>query len=485
MLSTASNQNLKKKKTGSIRTAVLDEADKMLSSAGIAEQLAEIRQALPGAQNSSPSPLSSQLQCMLVSATMPASVSRLASVWLGEGFASVGEGSPAAVRLSAANSSLSSPSSSSSGGVTQVVTVCAKHKKPAKLLKHLARARDAAIAAGERHAPRVLIFANRIKTVKFVADFLKAQERKQLEEKRKAAEKLSKSRKGSNNTNSSSSSSSLASSSKIETLHGDRSQPERDAALAAFRAGKVTVLVATDVSARGLDVSGLRHVVNYDFPSNLESYEHRVGRAGRDGKGGHVSSFFGRPLAPLARGVVDFLQRHGQGVDPNLVRLAEAYEVAKEKMETEGGGGDGDGEMMMEEGEEEVEEEGEKRGRERSRRSAAAKAAAAESKRGGGAGKQRKRRDAAAATPLRGDKDASDDDASDDDASDDERAAAPVVGLYRKAAGAAKTSTAAAKTSTAAAKTAPTAKSKREKRKAVPGRLRQKLRRDKEIRGGV
>ena len=221
------------------------------------------------------------------------------------------------------------------------MTVCAEHKKPVKLLKHLSRARDAASAAGERHAPRVLIFANRIKTVQFVADFLRAQERKQLEEKRKAAERAAnksgkgpgggRSSKGSRN-NSSSPPSASRTSSKIETLHGDRTQPERDAALAAFRAGKATVLVATDVAARGLDVSGLRHVVNYDFPSNLESYEHRVGRAGRDGKGGHVSSFFGRPLAPLARGVVAFLQEHGQGVDPNLVRLAEAYEVAKERM---------------------------------------------------------------------------------------------------------------------------------------------------------
>ena len=463
LLSTISNQiKTSNLPTGSIRTVVLDEADKMLSSAGIAEQLAEIRQALlggeGGGQASSPSS-SSQLQCMLVSATMPASVSKLASVWLGAGFASVGEGAAegSLARLQTANSSI--PSSSR---VTQVVTVCAEHKKPAKLLKHLARAKDAASSAGERHAPRVLIFANRINTVKFVADFLRAQERKQLEEKRKAAEKANKNRKGPGGSSSSSSSSPVAS--KIETLHGDRTQPERDAALAAFRAGKVTVLVATDVAARGLDVSGLRHVVNYDFPSSIESYEHRVGRAGRDGKGGHVSSFFGRPLAPLARSVVAFLQRHGQGVDPNLLRLAEAYEVAKERME---------GEEMTEEGEEEEgeeEEEEKERGRERLRRSAAAKAAAAESKRGGAVKKQKKRR-------ASGDDDAAhlggDDDAGDDDeASDDERAA-PVLGLYRKASG--------AKTSKAA-KSVPTA-NKREKRKAVPGRLRQKLRREKEMRG--
>ena len=214
------------------------------------------------------------------------------------------------------------------------MTVCAEHMKPAKLLKHLARARDAASSAGERHAPRVLIFANRIKTVKFVADFLRAQERKQqLEENKRREGNKKGSKNRSKNGSSSFSPSSSSSSSKVETLHGDRTQPERDAALAAFRAGKVTVLVATDVAARGLDVSGLRHVVNYDFPSTIESYEHRVGRAGRDGKGGHVASFFGRPLAPLARGVVEFLRRHGQGVDPNLARLAEAYEVARERME--------------------------------------------------------------------------------------------------------------------------------------------------------
>ena len=474
---------------------MLDEADKMLSSAGIAEQLAEIRQALLGGgaaaaaaggggesakaspSPSSPSPPPSSprllLQCVLVSATMPASVSRLASQWLGEGFTSVGVGGGGGVgedesllaRLQTTNSS------SSSSVVTQVVTVCAEHKKPAKLLKHLARARQAASSAGERHAPRVLVFANRIKTVKFVAEFLRAQERKQklqLEEEEKKRNNKNKN-KGSKSNNASSSSSS---STKIETLHGDRSQPERDAALAAFRAGKVTVLVATDVAARGLDVSGLRHVVNYDFPSTLESYEHRVGRAGRDGKGGHVASFFGRALAPLARGVVEFLQGHGQGVDPNLVRLAEAYEEARERMmegvEVEEG---------EEEGEREAEDEDSEEGndRERLRRSAAAKAAAAESKRGG-AGKRKKKRkvdDDAAIDDDEGGKD----DASDDD--DEERAAAPVLGLYRKASGAG----GAAKTSTAKTSSMASAAKKKEKRKAVPGRLRQKLRREKALRG--
>ena len=209
----------------------------------------------------------------------------------------------------------------------------------------------------------MLVFANRIKTVRFVADFLRAQERKQQQQLEETKRREGKNKNRSKKNTSSSSPSSSLSSSKIETLHGDRTQPERDAALAAFRAGKVTVLVATDVAARGLDVSGLRHVVNYDFPSTLESYEHRVGRAGRDGRGGHVASFFGRPLAPLARGVADFLRRHGQGMDSNLVRLAEAYEEARERM-MEGEEG-AEGGRAAEEGEEtEEEEEQEKKKRE-------------------------------------------------------------------------------------------------------------------------
>lgn len=67
---------------------------------------------------------------------------------------------------------------------------------------------------------------------------------------------------------------------KADALHGQRSQEEREASLRGFRAGKVQVLVATDVAARGLHVRHLPYIVNYDFPSNLEAYVHRVGRTG-------------------------------------------------------------------------------------------------------------------------------------------------------------------------------------------------------------
>ncbi len=70
-------------------------------------------------------------------------------------------------------------------------------------------------------------------------------------------------------------------------LHGDMSQPARERSLARFHSGKVTTLVATDVAARGLDLTEISHVVNFDPPEDHTSYVHRVGRTGRAGRGGN------------------------------------------------------------------------------------------------------------------------------------------------------------------------------------------------------
>ena len=68
---------------------------------------------------------------------------------------------------------------------------------------------------------------------------------------------------------------------RADVIHGDRSQNQRIAALEAFRRGKARVLVATDIAARGIDVEGISHVVNYDVPMQPEDYVHRIGRTGR------------------------------------------------------------------------------------------------------------------------------------------------------------------------------------------------------------
>jgi len=77
------------------------------------------------------------------------------------------------------------------------------------------------------------------------------------------------------------------------SLHGDMAQNKRERILDGFREGKKSILVATDVAARGLDVDGITHVVNYDLPAETESYVHRIGRTGRMGRSGQAWSFVG------------------------------------------------------------------------------------------------------------------------------------------------------------------------------------------------
>jgi ATP-dependent RNA helicase RhlE len=77
-------------------------------------------------------------------------------------------------------------------------------------------------------------------------------------------------------------------------MHGDKSQRQREQALASFERGAVDTLVATDVAARGIDVYGISHVINYDPPADREGYVHRIGRTGRAGRSGVGITFFGR-----------------------------------------------------------------------------------------------------------------------------------------------------------------------------------------------
>ena len=78
---------------------------------------------------------------------------------------------------------------------------------------------------------------------------------------------------------------------KVDVMHADRPQGARERALEKFRAGKIQVLVATDVMSRGIDVSGIDAVVNFDVPMDPEDYVHRIGRTGRAGATGHAYTF--------------------------------------------------------------------------------------------------------------------------------------------------------------------------------------------------
>ncbi len=100
----------------------------------------------------------------------------------------------------------------------------------------------------------------------------------------------------------------------VKGIHGGMSQRDRDRVMRAFREGTLRVLIATNVAARGLDISTITHVINYDMPDNVEEYVHRVGRTARMGKEGTAISFVGEHDQEIIEKVVgkvgnDVLQR--------------------------------------------------------------------------------------------------------------------------------------------------------------------------------
>ncbi len=92
----------------------------------------------------------------------------------------------------------------------------------------------------------------------------------------------------------------------VRALHGDMTQGARDGVMLAFKGGRVPVLVATDVAARGLDISTVTHVVNYDVPTSPDTYVHRIGRTGRVGRSGRAITF----VEPRQAGELSAIERH-------------------------------------------------------------------------------------------------------------------------------------------------------------------------------
>jgi ATP-dependent RNA helicase RhlE len=117
------------------------------------------------------------------------------------------------------------------------------------------------------------------------------------------------------------------------TLHSNRSQNQRLRALKDFRSGAVRVLVATDIAARGIDVDGISHVVNYDFPKHPEDYVHRIGRTGRAKAVGDAISFVTSEDHSALRSLERFI---GRGI---VRKRAEGFDTsAPAPIRVEGGG---------------------------------------------------------------------------------------------------------------------------------------------------
>eukprot|EP00514_Thraustochytrium_sp_LLF1b_P000544 CAMPEP_0184522052 /NCGR_PEP_ID=MMETSP0198_2-20121128/8063_1 /TAXON_ID=1112570 /ORGANISM="Thraustochytrium sp., Strain LLF1b" /LENGTH=615 /DNA_ID=CAMNT_0026912827 /DNA_START=478 /DNA_END=2323 /DNA_ORIENTATION=- len=111
------------------------------------------------------------------------------------------------------------------------------------------------------------------------------------------------------------------------SIHGDRSQPEREEALHSFRTGRTPILVATDVAARGLDISNVMYVINYDMPSHIDDYVHRIGRTGRAGNTGTAISMMNDRNANVARELYELLAENGQEIPDFLMAMASTEAV--------------------------------------------------------------------------------------------------------------------------------------------------------------
>lgn len=105
-------------------------------------------------------------------------------------------------------------------------------------------------------------------------------------------------------------------------IHGNRTQYEREKALQAFKSGQAPILVATAVAARGLDIPNVQHVINFDLPSDIDDYVHRIGRTGRAGNVGIATSFFNRNNKNIAKDMISLLTEANQEVPDFLVKIS-------------------------------------------------------------------------------------------------------------------------------------------------------------------
>ncbi|KAF9461479.1 P-loop containing nucleoside triphosphate hydrolase protein [Collybia nuda] len=106
------------------------------------------------------------------------------------------------------------------------------------------------------------------------------------------------------------------------SIHGDRTQREREMALQTFRTGRTPIMVATAVAARGLDIPNVTHVINYDLPSDIDDYVHRIGRTGRAGNTGVSTAFFNRGNRNIVRELVELLREANQEIPGWLETVA-------------------------------------------------------------------------------------------------------------------------------------------------------------------
>jgi len=127
------------------------------------------------------------------------------------------------------------------------------------------------------------------------------------------------------------------------SIHGDRQQRDREEALKYFRLGRTPILIATAVAARGLDIPNIKHVINFDLPSDIEEYVHRIGRTGRMGNLGLATSFFNDKNKNLVRDLVEIIIETKQDMPTFLEMMNNEQRTSYAPHNNRRGGGGGGG----------------------------------------------------------------------------------------------------------------------------------------------
>jgi ATP-dependent RNA helicase RhlE len=117
---------------------------------------------------------------------------------------------------------------------------------------------------------------------------------------------------------------------KSDTIHGEKEQSDRIEVLNKFKSGKTNVLIATDVSSRGIDIPGVDYVINYDMPEQAENYVHRVGRTGRGSKKGQAVSFCSKDERILLEDIENYLDKPIGILDISKSDYLETLEISNE-----------------------------------------------------------------------------------------------------------------------------------------------------------
>jgi len=246
---------------------VLDEADRMLDL-GFEPEVRKLVE-------NSEMPPKTQRQTLMFSATFPSAVQNLAADFLNDHiFITVG-------KVGSANQDI----------VQELIQVD-KYGKKDKLQEIIGADMENAQDEKGKYTKKTMVFVERKRTADFLATFFSQ------------------------------------ASVPTTSIHGDRQQKEREEALFDFRRGTCPILIATGVAARGLDIKGVDHVINYDLPKEIEDYVHRIGRTGRVGNPGRATSLYDSSTdSQLAQALV--------------VVLTDAQQPVPEWLTQEAGGGGG------------------------------------------------------------------------------------------------------------------------------------------------